>query len=257
MRTYPDKDIVRIFVVQPGTELLVTYAEGMKALAQQEGTQLVQSHLDCLPLVCHDGIGARQVGLDEITEALYKHLDKVSQGAYFTTGFVKGFSDLTEIVNRLKSDITPMALNGKQTIKLTQKNDAKAKRIERIKAAIRGNRVIMPGKKNWQETVALMLSESFRIGLIQNCATIQDVFESVIAVDEFGKTNTTFMLDILEESQEFNRVVSECYQKEMIFIRSLTLEEQLNRFFRNEPYKVKMGLVYTPIELVDIMLENV
>lgn len=257
MRTYPDKEIVRIFVVQPGIELMVTYAEGMKALAKQEGTKLLQSHLDCLPFVCHDSIGSYSVGLDEITETLYKHLEKVSQGAYFTTGFVKGFPDLTEIVNNLKSSITPLTLSGKQSIKLTQKNNAKAKRIERITSAIIDKKILMPGKKNWQETVALMLSESFRIGLIQSCSTIQEVFKSVIALNEFGETHTSFMLDILEESQEFNRVVSECYLKEMVFIRSLSTEEQLSRFFRNESYKVKMGLVYTPLKLVNEILENI
>lgn len=256
MRMYPGKDTVRIYVVQPGIELLVTYAEGMKALAQQEGVQLTQSHLDCLPLVCHDSIGSRTVGLNDITEALYKHLDRVSQGAYFTSGFVKSFPELTEIVDRLNRNITSFALSGKQAIKLTAKNDAKAKRVERMRAAIRSGSVKMPGKKNWQETLALMLSESFRIGLVQNCPTIQDVFKSVIARSEFGEVNTTFILDLFEESVEFARVVEEYYLKEMTHIRSLTIEEQLERFFRNETYKVKMGLVYTPLKLVDEMMEN-
>lgn len=256
MRMYPGKDTARIYVVQPGTELLVTYAEGMKALAQQEGVQLVQSHLDCLPLVCHDSIGSRTVGLSEITEALYKHLDRVAQGAYFTANFVKSFTELSEIVDRLNRDIVPLALNEKQPIKLTAKNDAKSKRYERMRAAIRGGKVSMPGKKSWQETIALMLSESFRIGLIQNCTTIQEVFKSVIARNEFGEINTSFILDVFEESTEFARVVEEYYLKEMGHIRSLTIEEQLERFFRNELYKIKMGLVYTPLELVDEMLEN-
>ena len=129
--------------------------------------------------------------------------------------------------------------------------------MTRIGVAVKDKETKIEGTRSILKTVSLMISESFRIGLLSLSEDIREVFESEIAKDEFGENRCQFMLDLFDVVHDFYPAISTLYTQTMAIIRSLPYDEQCKRVMRNEHFKKHIGQVYVPFELCRIMLESI
>ena len=256
MRAYEGKKTVRVFILQPGITVKSLHYDMLKNQSLLNGEiEISKELIDCMPLTIYDVMGKHQVSLEEMMHSFYEELEIFTDVARITTGFLKQF-ELDRIIKEcgMKVDILK---SGFSRYDLTDPNKAKTKKMTRIGVAVKDKETKIEGTRSILETVSLMISESFRIGLLSLSEDIREVFESEIAKDEFGENRCQFMLDLFDVAHDFYPVISTLYTQTMAIIRSLPYDEQCKMVMRNEHFKKHIGQVYVPFELCRIMLESI
>ena len=257
-RKYPEKKAVKIYIAQPGMDVAVLHHKIIDAQARKDGVPMTSEMFDLLPLTLYDGQIPKTMTFQESQRIYDEYLNRICAGEY-RPAYFKAFN-LEALFDLFGNPLEVIKSMPELRMELTEENGAKVKKIMTRLAWLTREKIepIGKDKKNadWLENFATMMKESNHIGMISKCEELICVFQTEMAKEMFGIYNCEVMLGVLSLCEPLRRISSDKYKNEMEDLMRIPVLDRLERMFKNEPYKIGMGLVYTPRALIQEMLDT-
>jgi len=261
-RVFDEKKCVNMYVDCPGMELVVADNIIQTIRAKTSDVVLQKEYFDCLSM--NFQCKSKQITFSEAVNCHNKRLNRFFNKSVISEYAITKYSEVINLIKNVPFDKLDGKLKDKSRDVITGDNEGKiTKPVERETCGDdnqnKSDKKLNKCDKNRVQTLLAMINESICTGVIERHATFNDVFskKSKLTYGYFSADNIN-MMKIALKSKDFCIAVNEWYRTITSEAKNLSMEKivKMDKFFLNQPFKQKMGLVYIPYKLAKEMIDS-
>ncbi len=269
-RIYDNKNLTKVYLNCPGMSLKASAI--MYQLVKDKTPNVTEQKklYDCMPIVDLIDEKPITIGFNAAINNYNDDVNRFIKNNKISVAYLSKFDDMLQSLNgfdhdKLKSGKIPKGI-------ITEKNLGKNEVSEDngetpdFEYPEEGEECKVPkAKRSKLETIAVMLSESLNLAVLEKHNNLRSVFnvnKNGLA-KSFFKENNLILINKAFDDVEFSKSINNWFDKNLQKFNSIAKEDLIlsDELSLNQDFKAKMGLVYIPLklaqELISKIVENV